>query len=206
MSLEALLDLMENSENPEEALKEHIAKQRSNSGNVNKNTCVTNKSLQNNEVTAVTPRKIQTLPKNTIRNNDVTPVTPVTPKKTLSEKNLVITTEQINKIRTWLNHIGEPENDHHIVINRCRSDPEALAYYLKQADDHATGKRREKVLKMLSDHPNQKRAYATDAETDPDNVILTCAIRGMCTFEVLISKDKYDPFVLMDVLHKDLIH
>jgi len=43
------------------------------------------------------------------------------------------TNEKINrdieKIRTWLFHVGEPEEDHYLVINKCRNDPEALACY-----------------------------------------------------------------------------
>ena len=36
----------------------------------------------------------------------------------------------LEKIRSWLFSIGEPESDHHLVIERCRSDPEVLNYYL----------------------------------------------------------------------------
>lgn len=36
-------------------------------------------------------------------------------------------------IRAWLFRIGEPEEDHHLVIDKCKADPEALAYFLRHA-------------------------------------------------------------------------
>lgn len=36
-------------------------------------------------------------------------------------------------IRAWLFQIGEPEEDHHLVIDKCKTDPEALAYFLHYA-------------------------------------------------------------------------
>ncbi len=56
---------------------------------------------------------------------------------------------------------------------------------------------------MLTDNPDKTRAFATDAETDPDNVILTVAIRGGATFEMLIPKARYDPFLLMELVDKE---
>lgn len=62
--------------------------------------------------------------------------------------------------------------------------------------------RRQKVLNMLADNPGLKRAYLTDATADPDNVILTIAIRGLATFDMLIPRPKYDPFTLIDLIDK----
>lgn len=39
----------------------------------------------------------------------------------------------IELIRTWLYSSNEPEEDHHLVLDKCRSDPEALKYFLKHA-------------------------------------------------------------------------
>ncbi|SFL78740.1 hypothetical protein SAMN05421863_100484 [Nitrosomonas communis] len=36
-------------------------------------------------------------------------------------------------IRVWLFQIGEPEEDHHLVIDKCKTDPEALSYFLHYA-------------------------------------------------------------------------
>ena len=37
-------------------------------------------------------------------------------------------------VRAWLYKIEEPEEYHHIVLDKCKRDPEALAYFLKHAN------------------------------------------------------------------------
>ncbi len=44
------------------------------------------------------------------------------------------TIRQEMTIRSWLKHIEEPEEDHHIVIDKCRRNPEAMQYFLKHAE------------------------------------------------------------------------
>lgn len=39
----------------------------------------------------------------------------------------------IEKIQGWLYQIGEPEEEHHIVLDKCKNDPEVLEYFLKHA-------------------------------------------------------------------------
>ncbi|MCP5246763.1 MAG: hypothetical protein H6937_12780 [Burkholderiales bacterium] len=41
---------------------------------------------------------------------------------------------QLEMVRAWLFKIGESEADHFIVLEKCKSDPEALAYFLKHAN------------------------------------------------------------------------
>jgi hypothetical protein len=117
-----------------------------------------------------------------------------------------ITPEQIQKIQTWLNEICEQEEDQHIVINKARRDPEALAYFLAQANNHMCQKRQEKVLAMLESNPDKQRAYLTEIEPTTGDVILTIGIRGKATFEMEIPKAKYDAFLLAKMIDKDLIH
>ena len=62
--------------------------------------------------------------------------------------------------------------------------------------------RKSKVLKMLADQPGIQRAFLTDTEADPQHVIVTIAIRDQYTFEMLISKKKYDAFLLLEVIEK----
>lgn len=115
------------------------------------------------------------------------------------------TNEKINRdieeIKSWLIHIGEPE-DHYLVIDKCKSDSEALAYYLACATECKREERRAKVLTMLAENPKTLRAFITDMDSKPDSVILTIAIRDVATFEMQISKDRYDPFVFLEVLQK----
>lgn len=59
---------------------------------------------------------------------------PISPAVNLKSISPTSTAENnLEKIRTWLFEIGEPESDHFLVLERCRGDAEALAYYLKHA-------------------------------------------------------------------------
>ena len=40
----------------------------------------------------------------------------------------------IEAVRAWLYKIEEPEEYHHIVLDKCKADDEALAYFLKHAN------------------------------------------------------------------------
>lgn len=42
------------------------------------------------------------------------------------EKNILL-------IRSWLFQIREPEEDHHLVIDKCKRDPGAMEYFLSHA-------------------------------------------------------------------------
>ena len=44
-----------------------------------------------------------------------------------------ITQIEIEQIRAWLHKIGEPEEDHFLVLDKCRIDPEAMQYFLRHA-------------------------------------------------------------------------
>lgn len=44
--------------------------------------------------------------------------------------------EQFQMIRAWLYKIEEPEEDHSLVLNKCRSDSEALQYFLKHTREN----------------------------------------------------------------------
>ncbi len=46
---------------------------------------------------------------------------------------VVIHEKNVLLIQSWLFQIGEPEQDHFLVLNKCRSDPEAMEYFLKHA-------------------------------------------------------------------------
>ena len=62
--------------------------------------------------------------------------------------------------------------------------------------------RRQKVIAMLEAEPDSKRAIYTDIDSDPNNVILAVAIRHVATCEMLISKDKYDPWRLLELIKR----
>ena len=45
----------------------------------------------------------------------------------------------LEKIQKWLIKIGEPEEDHHLVLDKCINDPEAMEYFLKHANNEFEG-------------------------------------------------------------------
>ena len=92
--------------------------------------------------------------------------------------------------------LSPPEKITDELIQRLRQHKPAILAELKREQ------RRKKVLDMLVDKPDSQRAIIADLNSDPDNVILTITLRDQYTFEMLISKDKYDAFVLLELIEK----
>ena len=81
------------------------------------------------------------------------------------------------------------------LIQRLRKHkPEILAELKRE-------QRREKVLAMLADKPESQRAIITDLDSDPDNAILTIAVRDVATCEMTIPKRMYDGLALLEMIH-----
>lgn len=68
--------------------------------------------------------------------------------------------------------------------------------------DPAAEARRQRVLAMLAKRPGVRYAVLTDTEADPEAVILALAIRGRATCEFRIPRDRYDAFLLFDLIEK----
>jgi hypothetical protein len=68
--------------------------------------------------------------------------------------------------------------------------------------DPAAESRRQRVLDMLAERPDIRYAVLTDTQADPDAVILALAIRGRATCELRIPREKYDPFLLLDLIER----
>jgi len=68
------------------------------------------------------------------------------------------------------------------------------------SEEKARETRREKVLAMLEADPRALRAMCTDVQSDPNNVILTIAMRGKATCEMYVTKEKFDSFQLLTLL------
>ncbi|SFE41320.1 hypothetical protein [Nitrosomonas sp. Nm166] len=82
------------------------------------------------------------------------------------------------------------------LIERLKKHKPAILAELKRQGRYA------KVLAILTDNPETKRAIITDMDSDPDNVIITIVIRNQYTFEMMIPKAKYDPFTLLELINK----
>jgi len=61
---------------------------------------------------------------------------------------------------------------------------------------------RQRVIGMLAERPDTKYAVLTDDQADPEGVILVIAIRGVVTCELRIPRQKYDPFLLLDLIRR----
>jgi len=95
--------------------------------------------------------------------------------------------------------LSPPEKITEELIRRLRKHKPAIIEELKREE------RRLKVLSMLAENPGTQRAFVTDTESDPDNVILTMAIRDQASFEMLIPRRKYDPFMLLELIERSAI-
>ena len=78
----------------------------------------------------------------------------------------------------------------------------------KVAPDPAAEARRQRVLAMLRESPTVRYAVVTDTDSDPDAVIVTLAVRGRASCELLIPRDRYDGVLLLDLIerHSGTVH
>lgn len=85
------------------------------------------------------------------------------------------------------------------------SEKDAQQAHQKQGEDvaqvdEAFEARRQRAIDLLEQQPDTQRAVVADSEADPDHVILTVAIRNIATFELMVSRDKFDPFLLLSLI------
>lgn len=90
--------------------------------------------------------------------------------------------------------LSPPEKITEDLIQRLLKHKPGIIAELKREE------RRTKVLTILAENPHTQRAIHHDTKTDPDNVILTIAIRDQYTFELTIAKVKYDSFMLLELI------
>ena len=75
----------------------------------------------------------------------------------------------------------------------------ALIDHLANARSEA---RHQRVLKMLAQYPTARYALVTDEGVDPEAVILTLAVRGQASCELRVPRDRFDPFLLLDLIER----
>ena len=66
----------------------------------------------------------------------------------------------------------------------------------------ASEARRQRVVAMLAERPGIQYALVTNTEADPEAVLIALAIRGKATCELCIPRDRYAPFLLLELLDK----
>lgn len=62
--------------------------------------------------------------------------------------------------------------------------------------------RMDKVISKLHGDPGLRYAVEAHIDADADAVILTLAIRDKAACELRIPRDKYDPFLLLDLIER----
>ncbi len=104
-------------------------------------------------------------------------------------------------ITHWLDDIGEHDPALRAgCLSACRRDPELRAYFLKRAEE-APVTDHKRVLRDLEANPERVRAVEVlDADTDPVRLIV--AIRNVGVCELLVARDKWDPFQFLALLAK----
>lgn len=59
---------------------------------------------------------------------------------------------------------------------------------------------------MLAERPGIRYAVVTDADANPEAVILALAIRGVGTCELRIPRQKWDPFLFLEAVERHSVH
>lgn len=95
----------------------------------------------------------------------------------------------------------------YLDISPADNLPSELVQQLRQSKTEILAElqretRRQKVIAMLEAAPGTQRAIYTDTDSDPHNVILAIAVRHVATCEMLISKAKYDPWQLLELIER----
>ena len=96
-------------------------------------------------------------------------------------------------VTRWLPLIREHKPGIVAALQEAANDP---------LPDPAAEARRQRVLAMLAERPGIRYAVLTDTQADPEAVLLTLAIRGRATCELHIPRDRYDPFLLLDLIER----
>ena len=118
-------------------------------------------------------------------------------EKYLGEQNSAVASGDLANLANLPNETGvNKPNSTNIVSQVARNDQVTAASLQREA-------RRQKVLQMMAEDDRPRSHYwKTFDDAHPDYVILVFAIRGVGTGEIYISREKYDPFLLMEILDK----
>jgi hypothetical protein len=95
----------------------------------------------------------------------------------------------------------------YLDISPAENLPSELVNQLKQSKTEILAElqretRQQKAIAMLEAAHYTQRAIYTDSDSDPHNVILTVAVRNIATCEMLIPKEKYDPWRLLELIER----
>ncbi len=102
-------------------------------------------------------------------------------------------------INSWLDHIGETDDAlRKGCLLACRRDPELRTYLLARAQEVPPADH-ERVLRDLRAMPERIRAIEV-MDVDEAVIRLIVAIRAVGVCELLIARDKWDPFAFLALI------
>jgi hypothetical protein len=87
-----------------------------------------------------------------------------------------------------------------------RSNKSELLEELAVAADTLADARRQRVLAMLSERPGVRYAVLTDAEAEPEAIVVVLAIRDVGTLELRIARKKWDGVLFLERLERHTVH
>ena len=116
----------------------------------------------------------------------------------LSAAGTIKVTGDRSAVNRWLPLVREHKPGIMAVLHEAAND---------LLPDSAMEARRQRVLTMLAEQPGIPYAVVVD-NPDTDPVIMVLGIRGQATCELLVPREKFDPFLLLDLIgrHCGTIH
>ena len=106
-----------------------------------------------------------------------------------------------DRVLAWLDHVGEHDAALRVgCVRACRRDPELREYILKRAEEMPVPEH-ERVLRDLETNPERVRAVEViDKGSDPIRIVVAIRDVGVC--ELLVARDRWDPFQFLALLAK----
>jgi len=125
----------------------------------------------------------------------VNPQTDHTPEPTRAEK--------LHELSLLIKYVSPSEgfSDDDIIEDKYHAEND-VDNALLSFRELARAVRQVKVLEILEQNAGIQRAIYTDTTSNEHYVTLAIAILGYATCEVRISKERYDPFQLLDLIEK----
>ena len=120
--------------------------------------------------------------------------------KYLGDQNLAVANGDLANLANLPVEIGVNKPNSTNIVSKAVVSLDRAKAAVRSAAREA---RRQQVLQMMAeDDQCRKYHWFTDDKAHPDCVILVFAIRDVGTGELNIPREKYDPFLLMEILDK----
>jgi len=142
-----------------------------------------------------TPAKIDDVPVKPACLLTYTPRTPRTPQKQLTQD------EKLLELNSLIEYVAAGNNfSAEDIIEAKHYANKDLENALTSFRALARDIRRDKAMELLQASPESLRAIHIDSDSDPENIILTTALRHVAIFEMFMSRSRYDSWKMINIL------